>query len=113
MTHVCLWSTLTSLKMHHLPVSAVLHILSDRTLYLLDLRLMVRASYTRFLDLLLQCLQPLRKILNVPFARTSLQWLPAERAVQSASRAVRACSSPRLVRRIASNLLPPAFVTRP
>jgi hypothetical protein len=113
MAHVCLWSTLTALSLHHLPISTVLYVLSNSTLDLLNFCLMMWTSYTRLVNLLFQRLQPLSELFDIPFARSSLQRLPTESAIQRTSRTVRARSGSRLVQRIASYLLPPAFVTSP
>lgn len=54
MTIVRLMSTLATLNLHHLPVAALLYILGNCALHLLNFRLVMWASYTRFMDLLLQ-----------------------------------------------------------
>lgn len=78
-------STLTTLNLHHLSISALLYVLGDRTLYLLNLRLVMWTSHTRLVDLLLQRLQPLCEFFDVSFAWPSLQWLSAESAIESTS----------------------------
>jgi hypothetical protein len=47
-------SALAALDLHHLSVSALLYIFGDRTLYLLNLCLVMWTSNTRFVDLLLE-----------------------------------------------------------
>jgi hypothetical protein len=72
MTHVYLVSTLTTLSLHHLPISTLLYVLGNCTLHLLNFCLVMWTSYTRLMNLLFQRLQPLSKFLDVPFARSSL-----------------------------------------
>jgi hypothetical protein len=101
------------LLMLSMPVSALLHILCNRALDLLDLRLMMRATHARFMHLLLQRLQPLRQLLDISFAWTSLERLSCECALQPIPHTMRARRRARLVCRIAADLLAAAFVACP
>lgn len=47
-------SALALLNLHNMPKAALLYILGDRTLDLLDLRLVVSPAHTWFMHLLLQ-----------------------------------------------------------
>ena len=48
-----LWSTLTTLGLHHLSISTLLYVLGNRALHLLNLGLVVWTTDIRFVDLLL------------------------------------------------------------
>jgi hypothetical protein len=52
-TIICLWSTLATLSLHHLSVSALLYVLGNCALHLLNLCLVMWSTYTGFVDLLL------------------------------------------------------------
>ena len=96
-----------------MPVGTLMHILSNRALNLLNLRLVMRATHARFMDLLLQRLQSLRQLLDISFARSSLERLSCKCALQPISHTVRARRRARLVCRITADLLAATFVACP
>ena len=51
---IWLVSALATLNLHHLSISALLYVFGDRSLYLLNLCLVMWTANTRFVDLLLQ-----------------------------------------------------------
>jgi hypothetical protein len=94
-------------------VSTLVHVLGNCALDLLDFRLVMRTTHARLMNLLFQRLQSLRQLLDISFARSSLERLPCKCALQPVPHTVRARRSARLVCRIAADLLAATLVACP